>query len=59
MNDKCKYFLGVVTWRPVLAGIFLLILRMPSIVIDSILFVDKRDHHELSWLGVVILIAVS
>ena len=46
------------SWRPVLVGIFLLILRMPSTVIDSILFVNKPDHHK-SWLGAVILIAVS
>ena len=45
-------------WRPVLAGVFLLILRMPSTVIDTYLYVDKT-HHRDSWLGGVILIAVS
>lgn len=53
------YLSGDVSWRPVLAGVFLLILRLPGAVIDQVLFVDKTHRNDQLWLGVVILIAVS
>ena len=49
------FILSELNWRPVLAGFLLLIFRLPSTVVDIVLFADQTRYKDAALGGFVLV----